>query len=148
MAECQSRGMEGLSGSRPLEELGRSALGPRDPPAAASAIDRITDHRVSHVLQVNPNLVGTPGVQLQPEKIDDVEPGSHKGIGPGRAPPRRHGHALSVLRVPRQRCFDHERTGIQMAPRERRIDSADPAGCNGGPQTAVGKIGLGDDHEA
>ncbi|HKP50484.1 MAG TPA: hypothetical protein VJU17_10745, partial [Gemmatimonadales bacterium] len=69
MAECQSSGVESLPGSYSLQQIGASALDPGDPAAAAASVHRVSHYRVSHVLQVDPDLVGPAGVQLQAEQI-------------------------------------------------------------------------------
>jgi hypothetical protein len=40
------------------------------------------------MLQVDPDLVGSPGMQLDPEQIRYLEPSDHGGIGPGHSPKR------------------------------------------------------------
>jgi hypothetical protein len=148
MAECQSGGVEGLSRGRPVDELGGPPLHPGDPPAAPAGIDRITHHGVSHVLQVNPDLMGSPGMQLEPEEIDHIESGDDEGIGPGGAAAPSDSHALSIMGVTGEWGFDNQRAGIQVAPGECGIHSADPTGGDRCPQAAVRQIGLGHDHEA
>ena len=85
MAECQSGGVEGLARSGALQQLRRPAWGPRNPPAASAAIDRIAYDGVSNVLQMDPDLMGPAGVKLEAEQIHDVEARDHGRVGPRRA---------------------------------------------------------------
>jgi hypothetical protein len=147
MAECQSSSVKGLSRGDLLDPVGRPPLSSRDAPASTTAIHRVSHHRVSHVLQMDPYLVGATGVQLQPEEVDHGEPGHHRGLGPGGSTGGRDDHPLSIARMTRHRCIDLERTGVQVTPGQRRIGSADPPGRDGGSQPAVSHIGLGHEHE-
>jgi hypothetical protein len=89
--------MKGLARSDSLQLLGTPPLDAGDPAAAPATVDRIAQHRVSHVLQMHPNLMGTAGVQLQSEQIHHVEPGDHNGIRTGRSAAWRNGHPLPIL---------------------------------------------------
>jgi len=82
MAECQSRGMQGLPRSYALDPLGFPTGWSRNPAAAASRIHRIAYDRVAHMLQMNPDLMGAPGMELEAEKVHHAKPGDHGGIGP------------------------------------------------------------------
>jgi hypothetical protein len=86
MAECQSRGVKGLPWSSSSDQLGPLSLDTGDSPASAPAIHRIAHDRVSHVLQMEANLVSPAGVQLQPKEVDDIEPGHHRRISARRPP--------------------------------------------------------------
>jgi hypothetical protein len=66
VAECQSRGMKCLPRGGALQQLGASPGSARDPPAASSGVDGVTHNRVSQMLQMHPDLVGSAGVELQP----------------------------------------------------------------------------------
>jgi hypothetical protein len=66
MAECQSRRVKGLTRSRSFEQRGGLSTGAGDPSAATPGIHGITYDRVADVLEVNPDLVGTAGMQLEP----------------------------------------------------------------------------------
>ena len=97
---------------------------------------------------MNPDLVGPPGMELQPEKVDNVEPRHHRGIGPRRPAGGGHDHPLPVLLVAADGGIDMDRALIQVTPCQGRVAPAHPAGGNGGPEPAVSDIGLGYDHEA
>jgi hypothetical protein len=86
MAECQSRGMEGLPRGYALDSLGFPTGWSGNPAAAASRIHRITNDGVTHMFQMNPDLMGAPGMELEAEKVHDAKSGDHAGIGP-RCPP-------------------------------------------------------------
>ena len=64
MAECQSSCVEGLPWSRTSDEVGSTSVRPRDPAAPTPGIYRVAHDWVTQMLQVNPNLVGSAGVQL------------------------------------------------------------------------------------
>jgi hypothetical protein len=65
--------MQRLARRRLLQQDGGLSRDAGDPAAAAPRVHRIADHRVANMLQMDANLVGTAGVQLQPEKVDDLE---------------------------------------------------------------------------
>ena len=88
MAECQSGGVKGLTRSNPLERLGEPPGASRDPAAAPATIRRVTNYGVAYVLQMDPDLVGSSGMQLEPEQVDHFESGHDSGIGPRRPPLR------------------------------------------------------------
>ena len=83
MAECQSGGVEGLPWRGLLQRFSRPALGSRDPPAATATVDRIPNHRVAQMAEMDPDLVSPSGVELQPEKVDHVKARHDRGIGSG-----------------------------------------------------------------
>jgi hypothetical protein len=87
MAECQSRRVEGLTGSGLFQQTGVPPLDAGDPPAAATGVYRVPHYRVPHVFQVDPDLVGAAGMELQAEQIHHVESGDYEGIGPGGPAP-------------------------------------------------------------
>jgi len=86
MAECQSRGMEGLPRGYALDSLGFPAGWSGNPAAAAPCVHRIADDRVAHMLQMNTDLMGAPGMELEAEKVHDAKSRDNAGIGP-RCPP-------------------------------------------------------------
>ena len=96
---------------------------------------------------MDPDLMGPPGVQLQSEQVYDLESRHYRSVGTGLAPLRGNTHSLPVALAPRDRRVYAHRTGIQMAPHQRRIGPMDPARGDGGAEPSVGQIGLGDDHE-
>ena len=147
MAECQSGRVQRLPESDSVEELSLAALRTGNSTAPASAVNRIADHRVSHMLQMDPDLMGSAGVQFQPEQIDHIEAGRHKGVGPGGAGAGYDRHALSVLGVPPNRSFDDERTGVEVPPGQRGVSPANPSSGDGRPKPSVGQISLGDQHQ-
>ena len=112
MAECQSGRVQRLPGSDSVEELSMAALRAGNPAAAASVVNRIADHRMPHMLQMDPDLMGSAGVQFQPEQIDHLEASRHESVGPGGAAAGYDRHALSVLGVPPNRRLDNKRTGV------------------------------------
>jgi len=148
MAECQSRSVERLAGTGTAEQLGVPSLSAGDPAAAPSPVHGIAHHRMPDVFQVRPDLMGSASVKLEPEQVDYVEPGHDKSVGPGGSAVRHDGHALAIIRVPGQRCIDGERTGVEVAPDQRGITAADPAGSESGSDSAMGKIGFRDDHQS
>jgi len=112
MAECQSGRVQCLPGSGSVEELSLAALRTGNSTAPASAVNRIADHRVSHMPQMHSDLMSSAGVQLQPQQIDHIEAGRHESVGPGGAAAGYDRHALSVLGVPPNRRLDNKRTGV------------------------------------
>ena len=83
MAECQSRCVEGLSGSSTSDEVGATSVRAGDPAAPTPAVYRVPHDGVSHMLQVNPDLMGPAGVQLQSEQVHALESRHHRRFGPG-----------------------------------------------------------------
>jgi len=116
MAECQSGRVQRLPGSDSVEELSMAALRAGNPAAAASVVNRIADQRMPHMLQMDPDLMGSAGVQFQPEQIDHIEAGRHESVGPGGAAAGYDRHALSILGVPPQGSLDDERAGVEVSP--------------------------------
>ena len=147
MAECQSRGVQCLSRSGQFDVVRFPALDAGNPSAPASPVDRIPDHRMSHVLQMHPDLVGPPSVQLQAKEIDNAKPRDYKCIGPGRASGSDDRHALSILRMSRHRGIDLKRAGIQVAPGKRSVSAPHPASSDRSSQAPVGQIGLRHHHQ-
>ena len=66
MAECQSGRVQRLPESDSVEELSLAALRAGNPTTATPVVNRIADHRVPHMLQMHPDLMGSASVQLQP----------------------------------------------------------------------------------
>ena len=147
MAECQSRRVERLPGSGPLERLRRAAGGARDPAAAPAPVDRIAHDRMPDQLEVHADLVGASRVQLQPEQVRDPEAADHEGVGACRAAGRGHGHALPILGMPGERRVDDRRALVEVAPCQRGVDAGDAARGDRGAEPPVGQVGLGDDHQ-
>jgi hypothetical protein len=147
MAECQSRGVERLPGSGSLQQLSGTPRGPRNPPAATAPVDRIAHDRVTQVGQVDSNLVGPAGMQLETEEIDHIESGHDRGIGSGCPATGADDHALAVLGVAGDGQLDPHRGLVQVSPRQSRIAAPDSTGGDGGSEPAVGDVGLGHDHE-
>jgi len=139
--------MKCLAGGGPLQRLRPPPGDPGDPPAATPGVDRVTHNRVPHVLQMDPDLVGPAGVQLQPEQVHHLESGHHRGVSAGLTAFRSHTHSLSVAVASGDRRLDPDRTVVQMAPRQRGVAPMHPARRNGGAEPPVGEVGLGDDHE-
>jgi hypothetical protein len=83
MAECQSRCVEGLSRSSPSNQVGSTTVRPGNPPAPARTVHGIAHDRVTHMLQVHPNLVGPAGVELHSEQVDALESRHHGRFGSG-----------------------------------------------------------------
>jgi hypothetical protein len=148
MAECQSRCMESLSGSSPSDQVGSASIRPRDPAAATPAIDRVAHDWVTHVLQVNPNLVGSAGVQLQTEQVHALESRHHGRLSLGGPAFRGDYHSLPVGRVTGDGRLDPKRLRTKMAPGECGIGPADPARGDGRSQPPVCQVSLGDQHQA
>lgn len=147
MAECQSRGVKCLARGGPFQQLGSPPGRSRDPPAASSAVDGVSYNRVPHMFQMDPDLMGPAGEQLQPEQVNHLESRNHRSVGAGHTALRGDAHAFAVALVPCDRRLDADRSRVQMAPRQGRIAPMDPPGRDGGAELPVGQIGLGDDHE-
>ena len=88
MAECQSSGVKSLSRCTPLDGLGHPSRVARDPAAATSAVGGVTYNRMANVLKMHPYLVGSPGMQLESQEVDDLETRHHTRLRPGWAAPR------------------------------------------------------------
>src|SRR5690349_1209364 len=116
MAECQSRRVQCLTRGRSLQRLGGLSSHARNAPATPTGVNGVAHHRVANVLEMDPNLVGPPGMQLQPEQLGNLVPADHDGVGPGRAPGGGHRHALAVRRVARDGGLDDRGRLIQMTP--------------------------------
>jgi hypothetical protein len=89
--------MQGLAGSGTLYQIRAPPLHAGDPAAASAAVHRIPYDRVSHVLQVHPDLVSAARMQLEAEQVNHVETGHHEGVGAGGPPSGSDGHPLPVV---------------------------------------------------
>jgi hypothetical protein len=96
---------------------------------------------------MDPDLMGSTGVQLEPEELGYIEPAHEGGIGAGGPAGGADDHSFPVPRVPGDRRLDADRAGVQVSPGQCRIAATDSPGGNGRPEAAVGQIGLGYDHE-
>jgi hypothetical protein len=148
MAECQSRGVEGLARGGTLQQLRLPPLRARDPTTSSSPIDWIPDDRVAQMSQMDPDLMGSTGMQLEPKELGNIKPGHERGIRPGSPTGGANHHPLAVLLVPGDGCLDADLAGVQVSPGQACIGATDSPRRDGGPQTAVGQISLGHDHEA
>ncbi len=108
--------MKGLTGRRVLQCRSRLTTGPGDPPAAPAGIDRVADDRVTEVFQVNPNLVGATGVQLEAEEVHHLEPCHHRGIGSGGTTLCRDRHTFAIPRMASDRRVDSHLLRVQVTP--------------------------------
>ena len=88
MAECQSGGVQGLTGSGSGDSVGSTPVRTGDPPAAAAAVDRVAHDRMADVLQMKSDLMSPAGMQLEPQELDGVEPRHDPGIGSSGTPSR------------------------------------------------------------
>jgi hypothetical protein len=140
--------MQRLARGRLLQQHGGFSGRAGDPAAATPGIYRIADHRVPHVLQVHPNLVGTACVQLQPQKIDYREACHHAGIGAGGTTPRGDRHPFAVAWMATDRGIDPELGGVQVSPGQGRIASVHPPGGDRSTELSVSEIGLRHDHQS
>jgi len=147
MAECQSSRVEGLTGRGLRDALRCPPLSAGDPPTPSATVHRIPHDRVAHVLQMEPDLVGAPGLELQPKQVDHVKPSHYPGIGGGRSTARRHHHPLPVGRMPSHMGVDAQRAFVQMAPPQGGVGSPHSARGYGSCQPAMSQIGFGNDHE-
>lgn len=96
MAECQSRRVERLAWRRLRDPVGGPAVGAGDAAAASAGVDGVAHHRVSHVLQMHPDLVGPAALQLEPKQFDDLEPGYDASLGLRLPSVGADRHALAV----------------------------------------------------
>ena len=107
-----------------------------DPPRAPAGIHRIAHNGMADVLQMDPDLVGAAGMQLQPEELGHDEPGNDRCVGPGRAAVGLHAHALAVARVPGHRRPRWRAGSRRDGPRPGRHRSASP-GARPVPRSAA-----------
>ena len=114
MAECQSGRVKRLTGGRALQRLRLPARRAGDPATAPAGVDRVADHRMAGMLEVDPDLMGPAGVELQPQEIHRPEAGGDKGVGPRRPARRLDRHALSVAGVPGERRLDDRGALVQV----------------------------------
>jgi hypothetical protein len=77
MAECQSGGVKGLSRGGTLQQFRLPPLTARDPATSSSSVHRISNDRVAQVGQMDPDLMGSTGMQLEPEELGNIEPGHY-----------------------------------------------------------------------
>ncbi|MEA2713161.1 MAG: hypothetical protein QOK27_1122 [Gemmatimonadales bacterium] len=75
--------MKGLAGGDPVQHLGRASRFSGNPPASSASVHRITHHWMPNVLQMDPDLVGSARMQLQPEQVGHIKAGNDTGFGPG-----------------------------------------------------------------
>ena len=94
----------------------------RLPPAA---VDRISDHGMADMREVDPDLVGPPGVQFETEQVATrVEPGDAPGSRSGRGGPPRGRPSASGRSVPADRSVDgsgSRRGAPRRGPHTRRL---------------------------
>jgi hypothetical protein len=103
---------------------------------------------MTHMLQVNPDLVSTAGVKLQAEKVDGLESCDYVPIGPSAPAAGRDDHALPVLWMTHDGGIDPNRAFVEVTPGESGVAPPNPPSGNGSAQAAVGQVGLGDDHQS
>lgn len=75
--------MEGLARGRGIDAFRQISARPGNPARPAPGIDRIAHDRVSNMLEVDPDLMGSAGVEIGPDEVCHAEPGQDAEVGPG-----------------------------------------------------------------
>src|SRR5437762_8628381 len=92
--------------------------------------------------------MGPAGAEADAEEIGMREAGHHARMRHGVPATLRHGHALALGGVARDRRFDVDRTLAQVPPHDRRIHALDGASFDCAREPAVREIGLRDDQQS
>jgi len=113
------------------------------------AVDRVPQHRVAQVGEVNANLVGAPRPQLRLRERGPREPlqWPHDGLSRAPARPRRQGGAAG----PRARAADPARDKLlafQVPAHERDVATLHRVGAELALQVLGGRVGKGQHHHA
>src|ERR1043166_67 len=148
VAEPKFGSVQGLARGRSLDPLGGETPRPGDPAGPPGAVDRIANHRMTGVGEVNPDLVGTAAVELAAQQLTHAEATDHVDVGSGGATVGAHDHPLAVGGAAADGGFDHRRRRAEVSPRESGIGALDLPRRERGPELAVGEVPLGDQHEA
>src|SRR5262249_40782106 len=140
--EDELPGMERLTAEPLLHRLhARIAL-------PSPAVQRIAEQGVSHLRQVDADLVRSPGLQPDLEKRGAVETTAH---APGRdrrlAGPRSPGEALPVPRMSAVKRLEAARVG-RLAVDEREVGLLDAPGLERALERLESRVVLGDDEAA
>jgi hypothetical protein len=148
VAKRKPGSVERLPAGRPLQRVRRSPSRPRDATASSASVDGIAHHGVSGVLEMDPDLMGATGMELEAEEINGGKPGDHVRVGARRPPGGRNRHSLAVARMAGDWRLDHGGTLREMAPRQRCVRAGDATLPEQVTEPAVREIGFGDQHEA
>jgi len=147
MNKSQTMGMKGLvlQFLYPTSEDG-VLDGPRSP---FSSVERITEKRMSHRGEVDPDLMGPSGLRVDLKKRETVEPFPHfprRGGGP--ASPRMGGHPFPFAWVSTDFGIDDPFVPVEFTRGDGQI------GLHDGPvlklpyQMVIGLVIFGDHHDA
>src|SRR5262245_10552876 len=137
MDEAQSYRVQPLAGQ--AEPGGQGRIG---------AVGEIADARVVYGAHVHPDLVRTPGLQVdlqqagEPMRLERLVVGDARPSGCGDGP------LVVVLGMPADRRVDRARQRVGMTLDEGVVDLVDPAIPERLLETGVGPLGLGHDHES
>src|SRR5437763_1331106 len=131
-----------------LEALRRLTRRGRHAAAAAERVLAVAHHRMSHMRQMDPDLVSAPGAELDARQVGVGEARHHAQVGEGVAPAREHRHALAILGMTRDRRLDVHRAVGEVPPGERRVHPPQLAPLDHARQAAMRQVGLGDEQQA
>jgi hypothetical protein len=137
--------MQGLTRGNPLDRFGQPPSGSGNPAAASATVGWVAHDRVSYMLEMNPYLMGSAGMQFQPEQVKHLEAGHHARFRPGRPAPRGYHHSLTILRVPSDAGV-YAGGAVEMAPHQGGVTAAYPPGRQRGTESTMRQVGLGDQH--
>ena len=120
----------------------------RSAPRRAGAVDRVAGDRVADRLEVDPDLVGPPGDQVELEQGPAGEALADAVAGHRRPAVRDDGHPGPLLRIAADRRLDPADVRGDAALDERQVGLLHPARLELGHQAGLGGVVLGDHQQA
>ena len=123
-------------------EAGRTA------PRRAAGVHGVAGHGMVDGRQVDADLVGPPGDEVQLQERPQREALADAVSGGRRAPVRHDGHPRAVVRVAADGRLDPPHGRRRCAGHEGQVGLLDPAGLELGHQGGLGAIVLGDHQQA
>ena len=121
------------------EPLGQRRIG---------AVQQVADAGMVQGAQVDADLVGAPGLELDREQAREAVRLERVVVRDARPAVGPHGELEVVLGVPRDRCVDRAGVRIGVALHERVVRLVDRAGAERLLEHRVRMLGLGDGHQA
>ena len=125
----------------PLESVRSAARGSR-------SVDRIAGDGMPDRIEVDPDLVGPPGHEVELQQRPLGEPLANPVAGHGGAPVRDDRHPRPVLRVTPDRGLDPTDCGSHAALDQRLVGLLDPPRLELGHQGRLGGVAPGDHQQA
>src|SRR5713101_8339821 len=142
VAKRKPGSVQRLAGRRPFQRLRLKPRGARYPSAAAAGVHRIADDRVADVLEMGPDLVRAPRVQLEPHEVDAPEARDDVRVRAGRTSLWSDRHALAVAGMAGEGGRDDGGALVEMSPGESRVRPFHSARGEHVAEPSVCEIGL------